>query len=827
MVPSGSKGLTAPFLPLALALIAGILIGRYIPFITSLIALGVFIPLSLLLCRRWITGAQLIALTVVLVLGVLLIPVRPYHNIPAHHISKLPDRHRVVLTGTIYRTSQRSEDKTVIYLRAEGISRGDGTAPLAGKARITIRDPAVSLRYGYRVRLHAKLYRPRNFRNPGSFDYEGYLRRKGILVTGYVRDGDQVQILSREAGNPLLHLCDRWREGIEQFLDAHTSPPGRGFLKALLIGERGEITPEIREPFIAAGAIHILAISGLHLGIIVTLIFFAIKGILRLSERVLLRYDIRKIAALATFPPLLAYILITGFPISTIRAGIMASCFLASILIDRHRNTLNTLTFAAFIILLASPTSLWDPSFQLSFSSVLGIIILTPPLYRLLFPEDPLTVLTRRHEGRFKRWIVLSLIASFAAIVVTFPIVAFHFHRISTMGLVSNAIIIPIVGFGILPLGLLSLPLIPAFPSWGSLLVQAAAALAHGGIQTMELIASLPFAARYLPGPTTLEMILFYGFIASLLWLKRQPIKKLALALILVLALLDLSYWGLRGYTANRLRATFLDVGQGDCALVEFPRGRRMLIDGGGLYGDFDVGENVIAPFLWKQRILQVDYLVVSHPEPDHYKGLTFIARNFHPREFWHNGMTSKAATYEELLKVINDKGITMVKVEDGFTRSIGEAQVEAIHPAEGWFPGGERKKGWANNNSLVLKIVFGDHNVLFTGDIEGEAESRLLRDDKKLEAQVLKVPHHGSKTSSTYYFVKEVSPQYAVFPVGYKNIFHLPSKRVVRRYEESGCQILRTDLDGAITIASDGEKLEVKTYRGIMRPVAGETSDH
>jgi competence protein ComEC len=825
MIPSGPKGLTAPFLPLTLALIAGILIGGHIPLIIALPAVGALLLLCLLLCRRRTTRAQLLALAILLALGACLIHLKLHPTIPPHHISKIPDRKRVMLRGTIYRPVERKEGKTVFYITAEGISHGNTITPSIGRVRITMRDPVVPLRYGYQVRLNTKIYHPHNFHNPGSFDYEGYLRRKGVLVTGYVRDGDSIEIVSTERGNFLLRRFDRWREGIEHFLDANTSPPGRGMLKALLIGERGEIPPEIREDFIAAGAVHILAISGLHLGIIVTLIFFAIKGILKLSERVLLRYDIRKIAALATFPPLLAYILITGFPISTIRAGIMASCFLGAILINRQRNTLNTLAFAAFIILLASPTSLWDPSFQLSFSSVLGIIIITPHLYRFLFPQDPLTLLTPKRGEKFKRAISLSFIASFAAIVVTSPIVDFHFHRCSTMGLVSNAIIIPIVGLGVLPLGLLSLPLIPIFPSGGALLVQAAAALAQWGIRAMELIASLPFAARYLPGPTMLEMILIYAFIASILWIKWPGIKKLALALILVLAVLDLSYWGLRGYATNELKATFLDVGQGDCALVEFPRGKRMLIDGGGLYGDFDVGENVVAPFLWKRRILEVDYLVVSHPEPDHYKGLLFIAQHFDPREFWHNGLTSPASTYKELLKVIKKKGIRMVKVEDGFARSIRGVTVEALHPAEGWPPGGERKRGWTNNNSLVLRITFGGHTFLFTGDIEKEAETKLLRDDKKLRAHVLKVPHHGSKTSSTYYFVREVSPQYAIFPLGYKNIYHFPNRRVVGRYEELGCQILRTDLDGAITVTSDGKELRLKTYRETMRNPAGDTS--
>ena len=826
MIPSGQKGLTAPFLPLTLALIAGILIGEHIPLIISLIALGTLLLLYLL-CRRRTTSAQLLALAALIALGACLIHLKLHPTIPPHYISKIPDRQKVVLTGTIYRPPQKEERKTVVYLMAEGIAHGDTMKPATGRVRITMRDPAVHVRYGYQVRLSAKLYHPHNFHNPGSFGYAGYLRRKGVLVTGYVRDGDKIEIVSTKRGNFLVRWFDRWREGIEHFLDTNTSPPGRGMLKALIIGERGEIPHEVRQDFIAAGAVHILAISGLHLGIIVTLIFFAIKGMLRLSERVLLRYDIRKIAALATFPPLFAYILITGFPISTIRAGIMASCFLASILINRHRNTLNTLAFAAFIILLASPTSLWDPSFQLSFASVLGIIVLTPPLYRFLFPLDPLTLLTPQRGEKFKRGIALSFIASFAAIVVTSPIVAFHFHRVSIMGLVSNAIIIPIVGLGVLPLGLLSLPLIPIFPSGGALLVQAAAALAQWGIRAMELIASLPFAACYLPGPTTLEMILIYAFIASLLWLKRPRLKKVALVLILVLALIDLSFWGLRGYAMKDLRTTFLDVGQGDCTLVEFPHGKRMLIDGGGLYGDFDVGENVIAPYLWKRRILHVDYLVLSHPEPDHYKGLLFIAQHFGPREFWHNGMTSDASTYEELLKVIKEKEITMVQVDDGFTRTIGGVEIEALHPAEGWFSGGERKRGWTNNNSLVLRIAFGDQSFLFTGDIEKEAETRLLRDDKKLEAHVLKVPHHGSKTSSTYYFVDAVSPQYVIFPVGYKNIFHFPNKRVLSRYEHRGSQILRTDLDGAITVTSDGKALRIKTYRETMRNPAGDTYSH
>jgi competence protein ComEC len=339
----------------------------------------------------------------------------------------------------------------------------------------------------------------------------------------------------------------------------------------------------------------------------------------------------------------------------------------------------------------------------------------------------------------------------------------------------------------------------------------------------MEMIASLPFATFYLPGPTTLEMIIFYGFIASLLWLKGPRLKQAVLAALIVVAVLDLSFWGLKGYAATGMRVTFLEVGQGDCALVEFPRGKTMLIDGGGFYGDFDVGERVLAPLLWKRRILKIDYVVLSHPQPDHYKGLIFVAKHFRCREFWNNGMGSKSPTYQQLLAIIKAKGITTVRVADGFACTIEGATVQVLHPASGneGMAGGPQKRGWVNNNSLVLLIAFGKHRLLFTGDIERGAEARLVKTSKALRAQVIKVPHHGSKGSSTDPFIKKVAPCYAVISLGFGTPFHFPGTGVVERYAGLGCRVLRTDLDGAITVLSDGKKLTVKSYQGGIIPAA------
>jgi competence protein ComEC len=290
---------------------------------------------------------------------------------------------------------------------------------------------------------------------------------------------------------------------------------------------------------------------------------------------------------------------------------------------------------------------------------------------------------------------------------------------------------------------------------------------------------------------------------------------------IIVIAVFDLSYWGIRGYAAKGMQVTFLDIGQGDCALVEFPGGTRMLIDGGGFYGNFDVGERVIAPLLWERRILKIDYLVLSHPQPDHYKGLIFIARHFRPREFWHNGVRNESPTYEQLLETIREKGVTTVRVAEGFSRTIAGVEVQALNPAEKETASLPQKKAGVNTNSLVLMISFGNHHLLFTGDIEKKAEARLVETNKGLRAQVIKVPHHGSKRSSTDTFIKKVSPCYAVISVGFGNPFHQPGQGVVERYARLGCQVLRTDLDGAITVQSDGKRLTVRSYQRTMIPSA------
>jgi len=241
-----------------------------------------------------------------------------------------------------------------------------------------------------------------------------------------------------------------------------------------------------------------------------------------------------------------------------------------------------------------------------------------------------------------------------------------------------------------------------------------------------------------------------------------------------------------------------------------------MLIDGGGLREDrFDIGKNVIAPFLWKKKIRRIDYLVLTHPDPDHLKGLRFIASHFSIGQFWDNGIRTNSEAYQELENTLLRKRIERFTLnENSPPRNIHGVHISFLNPparslSTALFPA----SSFLNNSSLGIKVQFGNIRVLLVGDIEEEGEYRLLREDVPLRADILKIPHHGSLSSSTAHFLQGVSPTYAILSVGKRNIGRLPHPEVIKRYQDLGTTIYRTDHHGAITIRTDGEKIEVKTF--------------
>jgi competence protein ComEC len=609
---------------------------------------------------------------------------------------------------------------------------------------------------------------------------------------------------------------ESWRDRIRDFLNREVNAPTSSIFKALVLGEQGDIPEEIKEYFILTGTAHLLAISGDQFGIVALLSFSLLIWILKRSEFLLLSISVRKWAAGLTIPCIILYAFIAGGGISVIRAAIMVITFLFSILLNRERNLLHTLALAAFLILILSPPSLFDVSFQLSFLAVLSILYLVPRILQEFKQEGISLLLKTSWKKNILKYIMLSLLVTGVAILGTAPFVALHFNRFSPIGFFTNLFIIPWVGFLIVPLSLTASIFSFFFTPLATFLININGFITLILLRVLAFFASLPFASFFVSTPTVFEIVLFYILLFLVVHLKKRKMARYLFLGLCVVLVFDLAFWNLKDLLQKDLRLTFIDVGNGDSILIEFPKGKRMLIDGGGLREDrFDIGKNVIAPFLWKKKIRRVDTLVLTHPDPDHLKGLIFIASQFSIGQFWDNGFQTDSEPYLQLKKILEEKKIKIHSLnEETPFQMINGVEISFLNPPVWNATQRKVRNLWdLNNASLVMKLRFKNVSVLLTGDIGKEAEERMLRKGYPLRADILKIPHHGSSSSSSPLFLERVKLTYAILSVGERNIGRLPHPEVLKRYLQLGSRILRTDKDGAITVMTDGEKIEVKTF--------------
>ena len=703
-----------------------------------------------------------------------------------------------------------------MLIRSEKIVLSGRPIPVDGLLLVFLKEEDPSLRVGDRLRLRCKLYPPRGFHNPGGFSYERHLAFDRIYTIGFLPEEKGWVKLGEGFKNPVTLRVEHWRDSIRDFLSREANLPGSGIFKALVLGEQGDIPEEIKESFILTGTAHLLAISGDQFGIVALLSFSLITWMLKRSEFLLLAISVRKWAAALTIPCIVLYAVIAGGGISVIRAAIMVITFLFSILLNRERHLLHTLTLAAFLILIFSPPSLFDVSFQLSFLAVLSILYLVPRILQQFKQEETSLLPKPSWKRNILKYVKLSLLVTGVAILGTSPFVALHFNRFAPVGFLTNLIIIPWVGFLIVPLSLTASIFSFFFTPLASLLIQINGFITLILLRVLAFFASLPFASFYVSTPTVFEMVLFY----SLLFLvahfrKRKKIRYLFVGLCLVSAC-DLTYWNLKDSFQKDLKLTFIDVGHGDSILIEFPKGKKMLIDGGGLYTDrFDTGKNVIAPFLWKKKIRRIDMLVLSHPDPDHLKGLNFIASEFSVGQFWDNGLEGQSEPYLRLKDTLTQKKIKAQSLsEETPLQIMNGVEISVLNPpARNGRQSKVRNSSFLNNSSLVLMLRFKNVSVLLVGDIEKEAEGWMLRKGYSLKADILKVPHHGSSSSSSPIFLERVNPRCAILSVGERNIARLPHPEVLKRYKQLGIRLFRTDKQGAITVLTDGENIGVEPF--------------
>lgn len=756
------------------------------------------------------------ALSLFFVLGILSQHLYLHPNHPSSHISHFSGVDRIALEGVIDRPPQRSRGETQLLIQSEKVILSNRHIPVEGYILFFLKEEGGSFHVGDRLRLLCRLYSPRGFQNPGGFSYERHLAFERIYTIGFLSVENGWVKIGEGFKNPLLLWIEGLRDHIRNFLQKEATPRSSSILEALILGEQGHIPEEVKEHFIRTGIAHILAISGDHLGIVALLSFSLLIWILTRSEWILLSLSVKKWAAALTLPCILLYLFIAGAGISIIRATIMVIIFFLSILFNRDRNLLHTLALAALLILILSPPSLFDVSFQLSFLAVLSILYLVPRTLAILKREEILPSLKTSWRQTIWKYIKFSFLVSAVATLGTAPFVALHFNRISPIGLVTNLFAIPWVGFLIVPLNIIASVVSFFFYPLAAFLIQINSFLTMILLEVIALFSSIPFASLFISTPTTFEIVLFYLLLFLMVHLKKRGWVRYLFLGVCMIIIFNVTFWHVKDWFCKDLRITFIDVGHGDSILIEFPKGKRMLIDGGGLHEDrFDIGKNVLAPFLWKKKIRHIDYLVLTHADPDHLKGLNFIASHFSIGQFWNNGLRGDSDQYIMLNETLLRKKVERVSMNEKVpSQMIHGVEISCFNP-----PGAQRSykprrsRSYFNNSSLVMRIQFKKASILFAGDIEIETEYRILREGFPVKADILKIPHHGSASSSSQVFLERVNPAYAILSVGERNIGKLPHPEVLKRYQTLGTQIFRTDQQGAISVITDGEKIEITSF--------------
>ena len=736
-------------------------------------------------------------------------------DFPPNHLIHFAGDRKYHLEGVLYQPPEPMPDRTRLYVRGEKIYLDEGDFPVVGNLLLTVRDRKSDLRYGDRVRFISKLYLPRPATNPGAFDYRRYLALQEVWVTAYANDSTEIVRMVEGKGNAFFHFVESSREKIRIFLDGNAPLESRGIIKALILGERGDIDREVNEKFILSGVNHILSISGLHVALVAAFFFGAARLTLKLFPSLLLRLNLNKTSALVAIVPVIFYTFIAGLGVAAVRSTIMTLSFLFALLLDREKDLYDALFVSAFFILTVTPAALFDISFQLSYLSVLAILYLIPRFAEYfsalkIWPEKVLEPELPRWQKKILAYIGASLLTSAAAILGTGPLVVFYFNRLSLVGFLSNLFLVPLMGFANTLLSLVAALLVFVSEPVARIFTVLNVFLLNISLALVDFFSRFPLAGRRVTTPTIPEVLLLYGMLIFSANIKRwrRAIHGLIVLVGIFVAIQVHGYYAF--HHGNKLMVTFLDVGQGDAAVINFPRGKVMVIDGGGTPdGSFDPGERIVAPYLWRMRVKEIDYLVNSHPHPDHLQGLIFLLENFEIGKVWNNGEKAEGFLLtEKFLALANGRLQTMGRGE--VRQEVGGVRIEFLHPPL------MRKKAQifrGNDASLVLRLTLGEVSFLFCGDVESAAEGEILRKWKNLSSTVLKVPHHGSKKSSTEKFVKGVRPKFAVFTVKAGGRQRLPHPSVLERYQGMGAKTYRTDRDGTITFITDGRDLKVQTF--------------
>jgi competence protein ComEC len=853
-----------PLTQLAVAFAAGVCAAHYFSWRLGIVLIfGVVcsVVAVTLLVRKRVQAAGLVLLCAMFFAGVTLASLERRAD-ESSELKKFVDESTksVTLTGVLDGPPEFARDRLYLSVRVEGI---DSEAIVNG--RVSLLAPfrsattaesyrALQLRYGTRINVRTTLDRTGNYRNPGVSTLSEYLDRGDYDATGIVRGPGSIARLDDTAVFPPLTRLYQWRERLQREIDARFAPETAGVLDAALLGNRYNLSQSASERFREGGTFHVLVISGLHISFIGGLVFLIVR---RFTKRRLLQFVLP-----ATI--VWSYSLAVGAEASVVRAALMFTFAGLAAIVFRQATSLNALGAAALILLVRSPKEIFDPSFQLTFLSVLAIVAIAWPLllklsaigtwhptrstpyppacsralktfceilfwserkwqqeldrsphdYRL-FKAKAAGWLERYHVQRCLRYVFSAVAVSACVQVVLLPLMIVYFHRLSLASLVLNIVVsvllAALVAVALLALLISQAPLFKLADAINWLMVHSVDPFSSFDWATFRLPeysghAAFIYAIYYLP---LLLLLLTLSHWRPLALLKQHhrfvlPMSLLQVLLIATLVLHPLS----RGRADAQLHVDFLDVGQGDSAIITMPDGTTLLVDGGGSTTEAArrIGETVVSEYLWWRGLSEVDYVLATHADADHIDGLNDVLKNFNVRSALVARTPANDPEFAKFSQTLTETNTHAELVQAGDVIRFGDVEVSVLWPPAG----GEQS---TNNDSIVLRLRFGERSILMTGDIEREAERALTASQQDLRADVVKVPHHGSKTSSTDDFVHATGPRLAIISVGRNSMFGHPHQEVVQRWLANGATVLTTGECGTITITTNGHDLSLKEF--------------
>ncbi|WPD21411.1 MAG: DNA internalization-related competence protein ComEC/Rec2 [Candidatus Electrothrix scaldis] len=810
--------------------------------------LGLALLFALISFACWMKGQRedwfslLLLLPFFFLLGALVLQHQLERSLAKGHLARLlKEQQQVTLRGTLdsmpeVRAEQQEGEEVYISrfeIEVEEVQLHESETSwqsVHGRVRLSMQGKNDALQPGMALIIAARVGPVTAFQTPGAFDYQQFLAAKDIFLTGWAQS---VHVLPEQeskglAGaaismfHVLTFLPEQVRQQVSHFLRENLPGPIAGIYQALLVGSRTGVSKEIQEQFKATGTMHLLAISGLHMSLLALMVGTILGWLLKRSERVLLHTHVPTLAALGTLPILLGYSFIAGMNTPVLRALIMTLVLFAALILRRKRSLLNILAAAVLVVLLRNPLTLFTASFQLSFSAVAALLLFLPRILPAFFEEpvkrktgtEQRSWLARLWQGFLLPALLVSLVASLG----TLPFALFHFHRFSLIGPIMNLMVEPLLCFWALPWGLAAIPCLFIDPEMAIVLLKIGGLGIEAGHYCTALGADLPWASLWTITPTAGE-ILVYG-VLILLWCLSLRVtvyrRTLRSAVFFGVGALVLHFtWGFfvsENYEGSKV--TYLDVGQGSSNLLQLPNGARVLIDGGGnRMSKINIGERVIAPYLWQQRIWRLDQAVITHPHRDHFNGMDFILAHFRPRQLFINGDSRIEGNYQEIIDQAKRLGIAVVVPRSG--EKLQEDHNAVLRVVGG---GGQGKRqSWesVNDASLVLRYQHGQRSFLFPADIGKQKERELIRQGPLLVADVLLAPHHGSSTSSSATFLDAVDPSLIVVSAGKYGKKHYPSPGNLTAWTERGLPVLITRAEGAISCETDGEELSCLDFRG------------